>query len=56
MIARAAERYEAEHLGIGSDLCQNQPDSVIAWMRNGHWSSRSRGYATRNAFGRWRLR
>ncbi|MEM6306709.1 MAG: membrane dipeptidase [Pseudomonadota bacterium] len=25
------------HFGIGSDLCQNQPDSVVNWMRNGHW-------------------
>ena len=23
--------------GIGSDLCQDQPDSVVNWMRNGHW-------------------
>jgi len=28
MIARSAERYGAEHLGIGTDLCQDQPDSV----------------------------
>ena len=38
MIADAAERYGAEHLGIGSDLCQDQPDSVVTWMRNGRWS------------------
>ena len=38
MIAEAAERYGAEALGIGSDLCQNQPDSVVEWMRNGRWS------------------
>ncbi|MGB1234517.1 MAG: membrane dipeptidase, partial [Planktomarina sp.] len=25
------------NFGIGSDLCQNQPDSVVNWMRNGHW-------------------
>jgi len=37
-IADAAERYGAEHLGIGSDLCQDQPDSVVTWMRNGRWS------------------
>ena len=37
-IADAAERYGAEHLGIGSDLCQGQPDSVVTWMRNGRWS------------------
>lgn len=40
MIARAAERYGVSSLGIGSDLCQNQPDSVVEWMRNGRWSRR----------------
>ena len=38
MIAEAADRYGVEHLGIGSDLCQAQPDSVVTWMRNGRWS------------------
>lgn len=38
MIADAAERYGAEHLGIGSDLCQDQPDSVVEWMRTGRWT------------------
>ncbi|MEL6958585.1 MAG: membrane dipeptidase [Pseudomonadota bacterium] len=38
MIAEAAERYGAEHLGIGTDLCQDQPDSVVEWMRVGRWS------------------
>ena len=38
MIAEAATRYGVESLGIGSDLCQNQPDSVVTWMRNGRWS------------------
>lgn len=38
MIARAAERFGAEHFGIGSDLCQDQPDSVVTWMRNGRWT------------------
>jgi membrane dipeptidase len=37
-IADAASAYGAEHLGIGSDLCQDQPDSVVEWMRNGRWS------------------
>ncbi len=37
-IADAAQAYGAEHLGIGSDLCQDQPDSVVTWMRNGRWS------------------
>ena len=38
MIAETAERYGAAHLGIGTDLCQDQPDSIVTWMRNGRWS------------------
>jgi len=38
MIAEAASRYGAENLGIGTDLCQDQPDSIVTWMRNGRWS------------------
>jgi len=38
MIARMADRYGLEHLGLGSDLCQDQPDSVVEWMRVGRWS------------------
>ena len=38
MVARSAELMGIESLGIGSDLCQNQPDAVVAWMRNGRWS------------------
>lgn len=38
MIAVAADRYGVNALGIGSDLCQDQPDSVVTWMRNGRWS------------------
>ena len=40
MVADAAERYGVEHLGLGSDLCQNQPQQVLEWMRNGRWSRR----------------
>ena len=38
MIARTAEKFGAEHLGLGSDLCQDQPDSIVEWMRVGRWS------------------
>ena len=38
MIADTAERYGVENLGIGSDLCQDQPDSIVTWMRNGRWT------------------
>ena len=38
MIAEAADRYGAQNLGIGTDLCQAQPDSVVEWMRGGRWT------------------
>ncbi|MFD0909313.1 membrane dipeptidase [Ruegeria arenilitoris] len=38
MIARTAEKYGTQHLGIGTDLCQDQPDSVVEWMRVGRWT------------------
>lgn len=38
MIAEAATRYGAQNLGIGTDLCQDHPDSVVEWMRVGRWS------------------
>ena len=38
MVARAAERYGPEHLGLGSDLCQDHADSVVEWMRTGRWT------------------
>lgn len=53
MIAEAAARYGVENLGIGSDLCQNQPDSIVTWMRNGRWSKQmdyGEGSATNAGF------
>ncbi|MDF2764734.1 MAG: rane dipeptidase family protein, partial [Rhodospirillales bacterium] len=41
MVARTAERFGVTHLGLGSDLCQDQPDEVVAWMRNGRWTKRT---------------
>mgnify|MGYP006290054325 FL=1 len=38
MVARTAERMGPERLGIGSDLCQDQPDTVVEWMRVGRWT------------------
>ena len=38
MVARAAELMGIDHIGIGSDLCQDQPDSVVEWMRVGRWT------------------
>ena len=38
MVARLIEVMGSEHVGIGSDLCQDQPDSVVEWMRVGRWT------------------
>lgn len=38
MVARTAELMGVERIGFGSDLCQDQPDSVVEWMRNGRWT------------------
>jgi microsomal dipeptidase-like Zn-dependent dipeptidase len=38
MVARTADLMGVEHIGIGSDLCQDQPDSVVQWMRRGRWT------------------
>jgi membrane dipeptidase len=38
MIARTAERHGTHFIGIGTDLCQDQPDSVVEWMRTGRWT------------------
>ena len=38
MNAPTAEAMGVDHLAIGSDLCQDQPDSVVEWMRSGRWT------------------
>jgi microsomal dipeptidase-like Zn-dependent dipeptidase len=38
MVADLADLIGVDQIGIGSDLCQGQPDSVVAWMRNGRWT------------------
>jgi len=37
MAARTADIMGIDHIGIGSDLCQGQPDTVVRWMRSGSW-------------------
>ena len=37
-VARTADTYGTDRTGIGSDACQDQPDSVVEWMRVGRWS------------------
>ncbi len=38
MVARTADLIGVDHIGLGSDFCQDQPDSIIEWMRNGRWT------------------
>ena len=38
MVARTADLIGVKHIGIGSDLCLEQPDTVVDWMRNGTWT------------------
>ncbi len=38
MICRTAELIGTDNIGIGSDLCQDQPDSIVEWMRIGRWT------------------
>ncbi|HEG2581109.1 TPA: membrane dipeptidase [Campylobacter lari] len=38
MSADLADMIGVDHIGIGSDLCLNQPLDVLEWMRNGRWS------------------
>ncbi len=38
MIAKTADLIGVKHIGIGSDLCTGQPDTVVEWMRNGKWT------------------
>jgi microsomal dipeptidase-like Zn-dependent dipeptidase len=38
MIARTADLMGVSALAIGTDLCQDQPDSVVEWMRSGRWT------------------
>ncbi|MGI9353406.1 MAG: membrane dipeptidase [Rhizobiaceae bacterium] len=38
MIAKTADLMGVGNIGIGSDLCQDQPDSVVEWMRVGRWT------------------
>ena len=43
MVARTVDIMGINNVGIGSDLCLNQPDTVVEWMRNGTWT-KSKNY------------
>ena len=38
MVAKTVDIMGVKNIGIGSDLCLNQPNSIVEWMRNGTWS------------------
>ena len=38
MVAKTADLMGPERIGIGTDLCQDQPDSIVEWMRVGRWT------------------
>ncbi|MDA9725333.1 dipeptidase [Candidatus Pelagibacter sp.] len=49
MVAKTAEIMDVKKIGIGSDLCLDQPDTVVEWMRNGSWSkSKNYGEGSKN--------
>jgi len=49
MVAKTAEIMGTKNIGIGSDLCLNQPDSIVEWMRNGTWTkSKNYGEGSKN--------
>jgi microsomal dipeptidase-like Zn-dependent dipeptidase len=41
MIVDLIELIGVDHIGFGSDLCQDQPDSVVEWMRVGRWTKKT---------------
>ena len=52
MVARTAEIMDVKNLGMGSDLCLNQPDAIVEWMRNGTWTKKKvYGEGTKNNVG-----
>ncbi len=49
MVARTTDLLNINQIGIGSDLCLGQPDSVVDWMRNGTWTkSKDYGEGTKD--------
>ena len=49
MAARTVEIMGIDNVGIGSDLCLFQPDSVVEWMRNRTWTkSKNYGEGSKN--------
>jgi len=52
MTAKTAELIGVKNIGIGSDLCLKQPDTVVEWMRNGTWTkTKNYGEGSKNKSG-----
>ena len=52
MAAKTAEMIGVKNIGIGSDLCLKQPDTVVEWMRNGTWTkTKNYGEGTKSKSG-----
>ena len=41
MIVDLIELIGVDHIGFGSDLCQDQPDCIVEWMRVGRWTKKT---------------
>ena len=52
MTAKTAELIGVKNIGIGSDLCLGQPDTIVDWMRNGTWTkTKNYGEGSKNKAG-----
>ena len=52
MVAKTADIMGTKRIGIGSDLCLKQPDSIVEWMRNGTWTKTKKyGEGSKNKSG-----
>ncbi len=53
MVADTVELMGIEYVGMGSDLCLNQPSSVLEWMRNGRWFKQIHNDETASSNAAW---
>ena len=52
MVAKTVDIMGLKSIGIGSDLCLNQPNTVVEWMRNGTWTkTKNFGEGSKNNIG-----
>ena len=38
MVEQTAELMGIDHIAMGTDMVQDQPVSIVEWMRNGSWT------------------